>query len=77
MSEAPEDLRKKAFQEVRDLDEKISGEEMELLEMKAGIGGNTERKEECRSGGSERYSYCCDWRHSDGGGWASKLRNRG
>ena len=38
VSEAPEDLRKKTFQEVRDLDEKISGKEMELLEMKAGLG---------------------------------------
>ena len=32
MSKAPEDLRKKMFQEVRDLDEKISGEEIGLLE---------------------------------------------
>ena len=32
MSEAPENLRKQVFQEIRDLDEKISGEDMELLE---------------------------------------------
>ena len=32
MSEAPEELRKQTFQEIRDLDETISGEEMELLE---------------------------------------------
>ena len=38
MSDAPEDLRKPIFQEIRDLDEKISGEEMEL---------------QCRSGGRE------------------------
>ena len=31
-SEAPEEPRKKVFHEIRDLDEKISGEEMELLE---------------------------------------------
>ena len=34
MSEAPEDLRNLIFQEIRDLDEKISGEEVELLERK-------------------------------------------
>ena len=32
MSEAPEDLGKQIFREIRDLDEKISEEEMELLE---------------------------------------------
>ena len=34
MSDAPEDPRKPIFQEIRDLDEKISGEEMDLLERK-------------------------------------------
>ena len=38
MSEAQEDLRKKIFQEIRDLDEKISGEELELLEKKQIMG---------------------------------------
>ena len=33
-SEAPEELRKQIFQEIKDLDETISGEEMELLEKK-------------------------------------------
>ena len=34
MSEAPEDLRQHTFQEIGNLDEKISGEETELLERK-------------------------------------------
>ena len=34
MSEAIEELRKQIFQEIRDLDKKISGEELELLETK-------------------------------------------
>ena len=34
MSEAPEELRELISQEIRHLDEKISGEEMELLERK-------------------------------------------
>ena len=34
MSEAPEDLQKKILQEILDLDEKISREEIELLEKK-------------------------------------------
>ena len=38
MSEAPEDLRKQMFQETRDLDEKNSGEEMELLGENADLG---------------------------------------
>ena len=33
MSEAPEDFRTQIFQEIVDLDEKISGEGMELLEV--------------------------------------------
>ena len=31
-SEALEDLRKQIFQEIRELDDRISGEEMKLLE---------------------------------------------
>ena len=34
MSEAPEELRKQIFQETRDLAKKISGEELELLQIK-------------------------------------------
>ena len=34
MIDAPEDLRKKIFQEIIGVDEKISGEEMEELERK-------------------------------------------
>ena len=34
ISEAPEDLRKQIFQEIRNLDEKISGDDMEQLERK-------------------------------------------
>ena len=34
MSEAPEDLRRKILQEMRDLDERISVEEIDLLEKK-------------------------------------------
>ena len=51
MCEAPEDLR---------LDEKISEEGIELLEKITDLGGDETRKEECRSGERERYSYC--WR---------------
>ena len=32
LSEAPEDLRQQICQEIRELDERISGEELELLE---------------------------------------------
>ena len=40
MSEAPEELRKQIFQEIKDLDEKFSGEEKELLERRRISGGN-------------------------------------
>ena len=53
MSEGPEELRKQMFQEIRNLDEKISGEETELLGEKEDLGGMVERWEECRSGGIE------------------------
>ena len=49
MSDAPEALRRKIIQEVRAPDERISGEEVDLLEKKAGYGGNGERKEKYRS----------------------------
>ena len=48
-SEAPEDFRKQIFQAIRELDEKISGEEVELV---------GEGKKECQSGGREREGYC-------------------
>ena len=35
---APQDLRKQMFQEIRDLDERISGEEMSLLEETPNLG---------------------------------------
>ena len=45
MSEGLEDVRKKMFQEMRDLYEKISGEEMEVPEINQNLGGNVQRKE--------------------------------
>ena len=52
--QAPEELRKQIFQEIRNLDEKISGEEMELLEgPRVILEELVERWEGCRSGGRE------------------------
>ena len=51
LSEAPEDLQK-MFQEIKDLEERISGED---------LGGMVQRREEWRSGGRESYSYCWRW----------------
>ena len=53
------------LQEIRGLHERIFGEK--IAGEKDGLGGNVERKEECRSGSRERFSLCWTWFHSEGG----------
>ena len=44
---------------------------------KAGLGGNVERAEECRSGRRESWGYCWRWCHPASSSWISKTRSRG
>ena len=78
MSEAPEDLQGRIFQEIRVLDERISAEEINCLAgVEAGDEGAVEGKEVYRSGGVDRYSCCWEWSHSDGSSWVSNVRDGG
>ena len=60
MSEAPEELRKQIFQEIKDLAKKISG----TVGDQGDFGGMVERREGCRSGGRESQGFCLRSRHS-------------
>ena len=72
MSEAPEELRKQIFQEIKDLAKKISG----TVGDQGDLGGMVERREECRSGGRKSQGFCWRSRHSASSCWISKFRSR-
>ena len=76
MSEAPEDLRRKIFQDIRGLDERISVEEIDLLEKMQAM---RELLKERRSTQVEAWTdtAVAGRGHSDGSSWVSKLRNGG
>ena len=66
MSEAPEGLRKQIFRESRTLTGRSLERnwncslERERARERQDLGGNIKRREECRSGGRESYSYCLE-----------------
>ena len=78
-SDAPEALRRKIFQEIRDLDERVSAEEIDLLERKQ-VMEEMLREREWRSTDVEEGKdtvIVWRWGHSDIGSWVSKLKNGG
>ena len=74
MSGAPEDLRGRFSRRVRVLDERISVEEIDLLEKKQAMKELLkERRRTEEEEWRERHRCCWEWGHPDGSSWVSKL----